>query len=132
MPNIISTVAFCLLAASSSIAQSQTDLNISAYEQYKSADAVLNRVYKQIVAEYSEDKEFIKNLRASQRLWVQFRDAELLVKYPQDIDVRNGTVYALCHNSYMTKLTKERIATLKQWLIGERQGEVCSGSVRLK
>lgn len=107
-------------------------MNLRAEEEYKKADAELNRIYNQIIHEYKFDEEFIMNLRSSERLWIQFRDAELLLKYPENIDLREGSVYPLCQYNYLRELTEQRIKTLKKWLVGEEEGEVCSGSIKLK
>ena len=64
--------------------QSQMELALEAEEQYKKADEKLNSVYQRILRDYSEDKEFIENLRISEKIWIQFRDAEMLMKYPEN------------------------------------------------
>lgn len=111
--------------------QSQTDLNLSAERSYLEKDKELNKIYQEILTEYADDKEFVANLRNSERLWIKFRDAEMLMKYPENSFVRGGTVFNLCYFNYKTELTQKRIDTLKQWLEGEPEGEVCSGSVKV-
>jgi uncharacterized protein YecT (DUF1311 family) len=66
------------------------------------------------------------------RLWIQFRDAEMKMKYPEREDGYYGSVYPMCWSMYLTQLTTERITTLKQWLDGTEEGDVCAGSVRIK
>ena len=122
----------CLLFSPLLMAQSQMEMNIEARQAYLKADKRLNEVYNQILNDYSGDKLFIKNLQTSERYWIKFRDAEMLVKYPENCEVREGSVFPVCHYSYLTKLTKQRINTLNQWIEGEREGEVCSGSVKIK
>ena len=113
-----------------STAQSQTELQIDAFNSYKKADKELNRVYQAIISEYSEDSVFIENLIISQRIWIQFRDAEFKMKYPDNVEY--GSVQEMCEAMYLEKLTKERIKTLNVWLKGLEEGEVCSGSVKIK
>ena len=114
------------------IGQSQSDLNLSAQRSYLEKDNELNQVYQEILTEYADDVEFIANLRNSERLWIKFRDAEMLMKYPENSFVRGGTVFNLCYFNYKTELTQKRIDTLKQWLEGEPEGEVCGGSVKVR
>ena len=114
------------------IGQSQSDLNLSAQRSYLEKDNELNQVYQEILTEYADNVEFIANLRNSERLWIKFRDAEMLMKYPENSGVRVGTVFTLCYFNYKTELTQKRIDTLKQWLEGEPEGEVCSGSVKIR
>ncbi len=59
-------------------------MNDEASNSYKQADKELNDIYKTILSEYKSDTIFIKNLKASQRIWISFRDAELKVKYPEN------------------------------------------------
>ena len=37
----------------------------------------------------------------------------------------------MCEASYLDELTKSRIKTLKVWLDGIEEGDVCSGSVKI-
>lgn len=99
-------------------------------KSYSKADLEINSVYKKILQEYSSDKEFIKNFKASQRLWIQFRDAEVKAKYPNRTPGYYGSVHSLCISNLMTQLTNERIKTLKVWLVGTKEGDVCAGSVK--
>lgn len=99
---------------------------------YAEAEKEINTVYQKILQEYSSDKEFVKNLKATQRLWIQFRDAEIKAKYPNRTPGYYGSVYSLCVSNLMTKLTNERIRTLEVWLEGIEEGDVCLGSVKRK
>jgi len=101
-------------------------------DEYAKAEKEINTVYQKILREYSSDKEFIKNLKVAQRLWIQFRDAEIKAKYPNKTPGYYGSVYSLCVSNLKTQLTNERIKTLKVWLAGTEEGDVCSGSVKIK
>lgn len=117
------------------ISQSQLEMNQEAATTYKAADKELNLVYQKILnlKEYSDDAEFIAKLKQSQRLWIQFRDSEMEMMFPHK-DERNyyGTIFPLCWNSQLTKLTEERTKTLKIWLEGIEEGDACSGSIKIK
>lgn len=38
----------------------------------------------------------------------------------------------MCVSMYLEKLTRERIKTLKEWINGVEEGDVCIGSVKMK
>jgi uncharacterized protein YecT (DUF1311 family) len=98
-------------------AQTQQDLNQDAQKKYKLAEDEINMVYKEIIQKYKTDSLFVKNLRVSQRIWIQFRDAEIKMKYPSnDPYVEYGSIYPVCYYSYMEILTRERIQKLTEWL----------------
>jgi len=114
-------------------AQTQADLNDCAGEQFAAADAELNRVYKAILEKYKEDPLFIEKLRAVQRAWLAYRDAEIDAKYPHAKEDRYyGSIFPMCDNVYRAQLTQERIKKLREWLDGAEEGDACSGSVEVK
>jgi uncharacterized protein YecT (DUF1311 family) len=115
-------------------AQTQADLNSCAGEEYAAADAELNRVYKQILEKYRDEPKFIAKLRAAQRAWLTYRDAELDAKFPHadEKSVYYGSIFPMCDSQYKAGLTRERVAKLREWLDGAEEGDVCSGSVRIK
>ena len=114
------------------ISQTQAEMNAELQESYNSSDEELNAVYQAIIREYKNDTIFLKALRFSQRNWIKFRDSELKMKYPErKIRGYYGSVYPMCEASYLDELTKSRIKTLKVWLDGIEEGDVCSGSVKI-
>jgi len=116
-----------------SISQTQMELNQQAYAEYQKAEKEINAVYQRILKEYSSDTEFIKNLRATQRLWIQFRDAEAKAMYPDREPGYYGSFHPVCYSNYLTQLTKERTKTLRLWLTGlDGEGDACAGSVKMK
>ena len=118
------------LVARPAMAQSQTEMNQQATSKFKKQDKELNKVYKQILNEYSADTVFIKTLKYSQKIWIRFRDAEVKMRYPE-IDYA-GTATLMCQAQLMEEITKARIKTLKVWLTGIIEGDVCSGTVKVK
>ena len=124
-------VAFLLLS-SVGWAQTQAEMSRQAYEDYHQFDQELNDVYQQILTLYRSDTAFIQNLKSSQRIWIQFRDAELEVKYLEKGAEIYGSIHPICRAEYLSKLTKERTDRLKKWIEGSWEGDVCAGSVRIK
>ena len=131
MTKIFLSVLFCL-TFNLSFAQSQAEMNQDAQSKYKKAETEINSVYQQILKQYSSDQVFIKNLRTAQKLWIQFRDAEMKAKFPDRTSGYYGSVQPTCWNMYLTELTEERINKLRIWLTGIEEGDVCNGSVKIK
>ena len=125
-------LASFLSCISISFGQTQSDLNEAEHKKYLKADKELNSVYQKILKEYKEDTSFIKNLKQSQNIWVQFRDAEMKMRYPNRESGHYGSVLPMCWSIYLKELTDERIKTLQVWLNGVEEGDVCAGSVKIK
>jgi len=127
---LLAFVVMTMLFSGSTLAQSQTAMNMNAYSDYKKADAELNCVYQKILKSYFRETTFIKKFRNAQRLWIQLRDAELAAKYPKS--GAYGSVAPMCESIYLETLTRDRIKFLNVWVTGIEEGEVCLGSVRMK
>lgn len=131
MKQFIFLPAFCF-AIMFCFGQTQGELNGDALKNYQNADKALNDVYQNILKAYSKDTAFIKNLKNVQRIWIQYRDAEMLAKFPDRGPGFYGSIQPMCWNLYLTDLTKERTDKLKIWLEGIEEGDGCSGSVKTK
>jgi len=125
-------LVFFVLVSSTCFAQTQAELNKQEHNNYLKADKELNAIYNSILRLYEPDIVFISNLKKSQKLWMQFRDAELKLKYPDREPGYYGSAQQMCRSIYLTELTTQRINTLKTWVDGIEEGDVCSGSVRWK
>jgi uncharacterized protein YecT (DUF1311 family) len=121
-----------LLAVRIDFGQTGVEMNQQANVSFQKADKELNALYQKIVLKYKDDPVFIASLKAAQRLWIQFRDAELKMKYPPREQGHYGSVYPMCYSACKEELTRQRIKTLQQWLEGVEEGDVCAGSVKLK
>jgi uncharacterized protein YecT (DUF1311 family) len=82
-------------------------LNCNA-ENLASEDKRLNDVYKKLLAK--EDKEGQKKLRAAQRAWITFRDAEC--EYDSD-SMRGGSLQAVLYSGCLAEATKSRADVLQ-------------------
>ena len=114
-----------------SYSQTQAEMNKEAYAEFNKADNELNEVYQKILAEYKTDTLFVENLKASQRIWIKFRDAELKMKFPDYPDKIYGSIHPTCRAFYLMELTEKRTESLKIWLNGTEEGDVCNGSVKI-
>ena len=82
-------------------------------QSYKDWDAELNRVYKEIRKRASESQG--EKLKASQRLWIQYRDAEfdhILALYGS----REGTMWGLMVQEARTRVVSHRVKELSAFL----------------
>ena len=130
-------LVFSMLLTQSIIVMGQTQDKLStqddetkaAIKEYKLVEGELNQVFSKVLTVYKSDVEFIKNIKESQDLWIKFRAAELKAKFPEGGEY--GSVYTMCVSDFLTEMTNERITTLKLWLKGTYEGDVCSGSVRI-
>ena len=111
--------------------QTQFEINQNADIEYRNADKALNAVYQKILKVYKADTEYIKNLKVAQRIWIQFRDAEMKAKYPEREAGYYGSIHPMCWSIYLKELTEDRINKLQVWLTGTKEGDSCSGSIKI-
>ena len=76
--------AFCLIISTLAFSQTQSEMNSEAINNYNKSDKKLNQIYQQILREYKSDLIFIANFKNAQRIWIQFRDAEMKAKFPDN------------------------------------------------
>lgn len=126
------TIFLCLFLwiGSTAFCQTQFEMNQESGDSFAKADKELNMIYKKILFEYKSDTAFIKNLKASQQIWITFRDAELKMKFPEREPGWYGSMQPMCESGYLKKLTIARIKTLNEWLQGVAEGEGCRGSIK--
>jgi uncharacterized protein YecT (DUF1311 family) len=129
---LVSSIAL-LLAVCNAQAQTQAEMNDSACAKYKKADAEMNAVYRQVLNKYKSETAFVAKFKTAQRSWVAFRDAHLESLYPEPNKLQAyGSVNPVCRCRVLTELTADRTKQLKQWLNGAEEGDVCSGSVKIR
>ncbi|SOD78891.1 lysozyme inhibitor LprI family protein [Spirosoma fluviale] len=125
-------VSSLLLVVTASFGQTQASMSNAEAQALQQADKALNSVYQKVLKQYGADPEFIKSLKNAQRIWVQFRDAEVKMKYPDRPAGYYGSAQPMCEAAYRTELTQQRTRTLTVWLMGIEEGDVCAGSVKMK
>lgn len=111
--------------------QTQVELNNKAKSDYEKTDKELNQVYQKILRDYKSDTVFVKSMKEAQRQWVKFRDSQVKMKYPPYKDA-DESVLPMCKNYYLKELTTNRIKELQQWINLVEEGDVCSGSIKIK
>ena len=105
-------------------------MNQDAAGEFKAADKELNAIYQQILEDYADDDVFLANLKEAQRCWINFRDAQLKMKYPDREPGYYGSIQPVCEANYLAELTQERTKALQVWLDGAVEGDTCAGSVK--
>lgn len=126
-----------LLVSSSSLAEgtvkcnpggAQLEMNACAYDSFVKADKELNQIYKTLLRKEDNNKIFVQKLRAAQKAWLAFRDAELEAMYAcEDADSRTcwGSMHPLCYLSYKEKLTRDRTSRLRELLEQGPPADAC-------
>jgi len=88
---------------------SQAEASACAHEEYKAADAVLNKVYGQLAGILdAEDKA---SLKESELAWIKYRDATCIFESSQ---YKGGTMRGMIESFCLTRVTKARAAELKE------------------
>jgi uncharacterized protein YecT (DUF1311 family) len=107
-------------------AASQADMNECAQKSYATADAMLNKLYRQIQQRLGNDAGAKQRLVAAQRVWVAFRDAECRFSA---FDSESGSQYSafpLAYNECLENLTTKRIGDFKSYLTcGDKDDVKC-------
>jgi len=130
MKNILTIVILTLTF--NCFAQTQAEMNKDANEEYIKVDKELNIVYQKILTEYKSDSIFIDKLKRTQRIWISYKDAELEMKFPaKNKQFEYGSVYPMCVSLFLKEMTNVRTEKLRVWLIGNKEGDLCSGSVKI-
>ena len=129
MKQLIVCIIFCMINTLC-LGQTQQEMNQQALKNYQKADKDLNMMYQKILQLYKNEIPFVTNLKIAQKIWVQFRDAEMKARYPESETGYYGSIFPLCWNNYLQELTEERIRKLKTWLTGVKEGDACAGSLK--
>ena len=130
IPIILLFLAVFTAIPSGMYGQTQLEMNQQARQEYEQADKELNKTYRQILAEYKSDPAFVANLKKAQRLWIQWRDAEMKSLYPDREEGYYGSIHPYCWNTSLARLTLERTKQLSIWLQGVEEGNACASSVK--
>jgi len=112
-------------------AKTQAELNECAGNDLKHADDELNATYQQLLKKAGNDAVALRKIKAAQRAWVLFRDAQIEAFYPaEDKQKEYGSVFPMCADLLLADLTKERTKMLKE-MLNSVEGDVCaSGASR--
>jgi uncharacterized protein YecT (DUF1311 family) len=131
--SIAASVVAIAFSCAGSLAQTQSESNQDACTTFKQADALLNKSYNQVLSEYKKNALLIRKLKIAQRAWLAYRDAQIEALYPAlNKPAEYGSVYPMCRCNALATLTTQRADELKKWIDGAEEGDVCSGSIKVK
>lgn len=99
-------------------AGNQSELNQCALDEYQTADRKLNDTWKQLMLKFKNDKTAIAKLKAAQKAWLVFRDAEIEATFACDTQDRRcwGSMEPMLRHGELTALTQARTARLQKYL----------------
>ena len=106
----------------------QLEMNACADDDFVRADRELNKTYQALIEKEAEDPVFIAKLRAAQKAWLAFRDAELEATFACDKDDSHicwGSMLPMCYSYFKADLTRQRTKRLKQLLKEGRPADGC-------
>jgi uncharacterized protein YecT (DUF1311 family) len=97
-----------LFFCNNSFAQTQMEMNATAYANYKKTDDQLNKVYKQLMVIVDKNEKPL--LIQAEKDWVKFRDSHCKFETSQ---YEGGSIQPLIYSTCLEELTKKRIAEIK-------------------
>jgi len=124
----LATPAFAADFATCDPGGTQIEMTACAVDDLALADKKLNEVYKALMKKEAANKPFVEKLRAAQKAWLAFRDAELAAMFAcdnADPDVCWGSMTSQCYSSYEAKMTRERTKRLTQFLEQGQPADEC-------
>jgi len=109
--------------------QTQAELTAEARTEFLVSEKKMNTVLSDIKRKFEGDTVFLKNLDAAQEQWMNLRQLELAMRFPEREPGYYGSAHRMCLNLYLTELNNQRISHLQKWLEGDSDGDICAGSV---
>jgi uncharacterized protein YecT (DUF1311 family) len=88
--------------------RTQLEINQCRAQEYQKADAKLNEAYKPLLAALDDEHQVL--LKAAQRAWLAFRDAECQLQASQAM---HGSLESFLQSTCLQALTEARIKDLK-------------------
>ncbi|MBU6452710.1 MAG: DUF1311 domain-containing protein [Cyanobacteria bacterium REEB67] len=114
MRKIICLALLTMVCSSQAVfAQSQTELNQQAGQGSAKSDKELNAVWRNVLAKYATNTEFITKLRKAESAWIVYRDKHLDAVWPNADPSYYGSAFDMCRSSELGGLTKARTKDLK-------------------
>ena len=89
-------------------ADTQAEMNICAGQEYKTADAALNRVYQQLVAKLESEEK--NQLKQAQTAWIKYRDTNCEFVADQ---YKGGSMRPMIYGLCLADVTRNRTSELR-------------------
>ena len=97
----------------------QMEMNQCAADGYAAADKKLNATWKKLMAQFKDDKTATAKLKAAQKAWIAFRDAEIAAQFAcdeGDVRVCWGSMYPMLVNGELQAMTETRTERLQKYI----------------
>lgn len=91
--------------------QTQMEMTQCSAQAYQAADDELNEAYQALVDRLENNASSLEKLRAAQRKWIGFRDAECAF---ESSAVEGGSAQPMVRNGCLETLTKARTQRLQE------------------
>jgi uncharacterized protein YecT (DUF1311 family) len=98
---------------------------------FDKSDKKLNDAYQKLLLAKRSDKIFIRNLKASERIWIQFRDAQFSLKYPKHASVEKRDSLPMNQAIYLAQLTEDQTKVLLELLRTSTSEEVYVSDLKI-
>lgn len=89
--------------------KTQMEMTQCSAQTYQAADDELNETYQALVSRLEHNQSSLEKLRAAQRKWIGFRDAECTF---ESSAVEGGSAQPMVRNGCLAELTQARTAVL--------------------
>lgn len=129
MKRVLPTMAFFVFSLSvvqadqcMEHAEDQATMTGCAAQAYQKSDAELNKLFHEIKQRLTDDVDAQDLLRAAQRDWIAFRDAECSFAASA---VDGGSAYPMTYDMCLDDLTQKRIDEFRQYLACEEGDLSC-------
>jgi uncharacterized protein YecT (DUF1311 family) len=94
-------------------AETQSELNVCASEEFKRADLELNKTYQHLLAIVRSDTKATNAIRLSENAWIQYRDSYLKAMYPEEDKPQSyGSMFPMEFDLLAADLTREHVKAL--------------------
>lgn len=104
----------------------QTEMNYNAGKVYSEWKEKMEKVLLDAFNRHKQDELFVTNLKKSQKLWEEWRDAEIETFYPNYKDEHfYGSMQPICRYSKLIDWTEQRIEQLEIYSKGVTEEDVC-------
>lgn len=91
--------------------ETQAEITQCSAQAYQAADDELNEAYQVLVGRLENNESSLEKLRAAQRQWIGFRDAECAF---ESSAVEGGSAQPMVRNGCLEALTKARTQRLQE------------------
>ena len=82
-------------------------MNACASDEAARVDSELNQVYHKLLSQAASQPEAAAKIKAAQRAWIAYRDANMEVMYPaKDKQAEYGSIYPMEADLLLAKLTQ--------------------------